>query len=95
MKLPSPPSFSKSNPNDQPILYIALTSPTLAMYDLNEFGENMIAQRVSQVSGVAQVQIYGSQKFAVRVQADPEAASRRRAPPARRSRAASRIRSLS
>jgi len=75
--MPSPPSFQKVNPADQPILYIALTSPTLAMYDLNEYGENMIAQRVSQVSGVAQVQIYGSQKYAVRVKADPSALASR------------------
>jgi HAE1 family hydrophobic/amphiphilic exporter-1 len=75
--MPSPPSFQKVNPADQPILYIALTSPTLAMYDLNEFGENMIAQRVSQVSGVAQVQIYGAQKYAVRVKADPTALASR------------------
>src|ERR1044071_8025481 len=68
--MPTPPSFQKVNPADQPILYIALTSSTLAMYELNEYGENMIAQRISQVSGVAQVQIYGSQKYAVRVKAD-------------------------
>jgi len=75
--MPSPPSFQKVNPADQPILYIALTSPSLAMYDLNEYGENMIAQRVSQVSGVAQVQIFGSQKYAVRVKADPTALASR------------------
>ena len=51
--MPSPPSFQKVNPADQPILYIALTSPTLAMYDLNEYGETMMAQRISQISGVA------------------------------------------
>jgi len=75
--MPSPPSSQKVNPADQPILYIALTSSTLAMYDLNEYGENMIAQRISQVSGVAQVQIYGSQKYAVRVKADPTALASR------------------
>lgn len=75
--MPSPPSFQKVNPADQPILYIALTSPTLAMYDLNEYGETMMAQRISQISGVAQVQIYGSQKYAVRVKADPTALASR------------------
>ena len=76
-EMPAPPSFQKVNPADQPILYIALTSPTLAMYDLNEYGENMIAQRISQVSGVAQVQIFGSQKYAVRVKVDPTALAAR------------------
>ena len=71
--MPTPPSFQKVNPADQPILYLALTSATLAMYDLDEYAENMLAQRISQVSGVAQVQIYGSQKYAVRVKADPTA----------------------
>jgi len=75
--MPTPPSFQKVNPADQPILYIALTSPTLAMYDLDEYGENMIAQRISQVSGVAQVQVYGSQKYAVRVKVDPTALASR------------------
>jgi HAE1 family hydrophobic/amphiphilic exporter-1 len=75
--MPAPPSFQKVNPADQPILFIALTSPTLAMHDLNEYAETMIAQRISQVSGVAQVQINGSQKYAVRVKADPTALASR------------------
>jgi len=69
--MPTPPSYRKVNPADQPILFIALTSPTLPLYTLNEYGETMIAQRLSMVSGVAQVQIYGSQQYAVRVQLDP------------------------
>ncbi|HJQ98473.1 MAG TPA: efflux RND transporter permease subunit [Candidatus Polarisedimenticolaceae bacterium] len=76
-EMPAPPSFQKVNPADQPILYIALTSPTLAMYELDEYGENMIAQRISQVSGVAQVQVYGSQKYAVRIKVDPTALATR------------------
>ena len=76
-EMPAPPSFQKVNPADQPILYIALTSPTLSMYELDEYAENMIAQRISQVSGVAQVQINGSQKYAVRVKADPQALASR------------------
>jgi HAE1 family hydrophobic/amphiphilic exporter-1 len=69
--MPSPPSYQKVNPADSPILYIALTSPTLPLYELDEYGQTMMAQRISTISGVAQVSVYGSQKFAVRVQLDP------------------------
>ncbi len=69
--MPTPPSYRKVNPADQPILYLALTSPTLPLYELNEYGDTIIAQRISTVSGVAQVLIYGSQKYAVRIQVDP------------------------
>ncbi|HSD72278.1 MAG TPA: efflux RND transporter permease subunit, partial [Thermoanaerobaculia bacterium] len=69
--MPSPPSYQKVNPADSPILYLALTSPTLPLYELDEYGETMMAQRISTISGVAQVTVYGSQKFAVRVQLDP------------------------
>ncbi|HOX07630.1 MAG TPA: efflux RND transporter permease subunit [Planctomycetota bacterium] len=76
-EMPSPPSYNKSNPADFPFLFIALTSPTLPLAKLNEYGETMMAQRISMVSGVAQVQVFGSQKYAVRVQLDPrELASR-------------------
>jgi HAE1 family hydrophobic/amphiphilic exporter-1 len=75
--MPTPPYFRKVNPADQPILRVALTSPTLPLYTLNEFGETMLAQRISMVSGVAQVQVFGAQKYAVRIQLDPkELASR-------------------
>jgi HAE1 family hydrophobic/amphiphilic exporter-1 len=75
--MPTPPYFRKVNPADQPILRIALTSPTLPLYTLNEYGETLLAQRISMVSGVAQVQVYGAQKYAVRIQLDPkELASR-------------------
>src|SRR5512141_2899667 len=63
--MPTPPTYQKVNPADQPILYIALTSPTLPLSVLNEYAETMMAQRISTVSGVAQVQIFGSQKYAV------------------------------
>jgi HAE1 family hydrophobic/amphiphilic exporter-1 len=69
--MPSPPSFRKVNPADQPILYIALTSPTLALSALDEYGETLMAQRISMVEGVAQVLVYGAQKYAVRIQLDP------------------------
>lgn len=69
--LPSPPSYRKVNPADQPILWMGLTSPTLPLWTLDEYGEVMLAQQISMVSGVAQVQVYGAQKYAVRVQLDP------------------------
>ena len=75
--MPTPPSYRKVNPADQPILFLALTSPTLPMSTLNEYGDTLMAQRISMIDGVAQVQVYGSQKYAVRVQVNPtELASR-------------------
>ncbi|HOB75800.1 MAG TPA: efflux RND transporter permease subunit [Phycisphaerae bacterium] len=70
--MPNPPSYQKVNPADQPILYLALMSDTMPTYQLHEYAETMLAQRISMVSGVAQVQIYGAQKYAVRVQVDPQ-----------------------
>ncbi len=75
--MPSPPSFQKVNPADSPILYIALTSPTLPLYTLDEYGETYMAQRISMVPGVAQVLVYGSQQYAVRAQVDPTALATR------------------
>jgi len=69
--MPTPPSYQKVNPADQPVLYLALSSPTLPLSQVDEYAETLIAQRVSMVSGVAQVQVFGSQKYAVRVQLDP------------------------
>ena len=70
--LTSPPSFRKNNPNDQPILIINLTSSTVALPVLDDYAENVIAPRISMVSGVSQVQVFGSAKYAVRVQIDPD-----------------------
>ncbi len=70
--LPAPPSYQKVNPADQPVLYLALTSPTLPLSQVDEYAQTIVAQRVSMVSGVAQVQVFGSQKFAVRIQLDPQ-----------------------
>ncbi len=70
--MPAPPSYQKVNPADQPVLYLALSSPTLPLSAVNEYADTLIAQRISMVSGVAQVQIFGSQKYAVRVQLDPK-----------------------
>ena len=75
--LPSPPSFRKVNPADLPVFYLAMYSPTMRLSDVNEYAENLVAQRLSTISGVSQVSVYGSQKFAVRVQVDPEAVAAR------------------
>jgi HAE1 family hydrophobic/amphiphilic exporter-1 len=69
--MPTPPSYQKVNPADRPILYVALTSPTLELSKLDEYGETLMAQRISMVNGVAQVMVYGAQKYAVRIQLDP------------------------
>ena len=69
--MPTPPSFHKVNPGAQPIMFFFVTSPTMRLSDLDEYAESMVAQRVSMVSGVAQVQVFGSAKYAVRVQVDP------------------------
>lgn len=69
----TPPSFRKVNPADMPIFYLALTSDTMPLTAVHEYAETMLAQRISMVGGVAQVLVYGAQKYAVRVQLDPEA----------------------
>jgi HAE1 family hydrophobic/amphiphilic exporter-1 len=71
--MPTPPSYKKVNPADQPILYLALSSPTLPLYVVDEYAQTNLAQRISTISGVAQVGIFGSQKYAVRAQLDPSA----------------------
>ncbi len=75
--MPTPPSYQKVNPADQPILYLSLSSPTQPLSLVDEYAETFIAQRISTVSGVAQVQVFGSQKYAVRVQVDPDALAAR------------------
>jgi HAE1 family hydrophobic/amphiphilic exporter-1 len=67
-----PPRFRKVDPSSRPILYYALRSRTLPLPQLNEYAETFLAQRLSTVAGVAQVQVYGSQKYAVRIQLDPQ-----------------------
>jgi HAE1 family hydrophobic/amphiphilic exporter-1 len=71
--MPSPPSFRKVNPADSPVLYLALSSPTLPLSAVDDYAQTIISQRISMVSGVAQVQVFGSQKYAVRVQLNPRA----------------------
>src|SRR5712692_7932451 len=75
--LPSPPSYQKVNPADQPILYLSLSSPTLRLSDVDEYAETLMAQRISMVSGVAQVSVYGAQKYAVHARLDPKALASR------------------
>ncbi len=76
-QMTTPPTFRKVNPADSPIFYIAFTSKTLRLSTLDEYAENTLAQRISTVSGVAQVNVYGSRKYAVRIDVDPDALSGR------------------
>jgi HAE1 family hydrophobic/amphiphilic exporter-1 len=69
--MPAPPSFRKFNPADSPIMFLGLTSDVVPMYVLDDYAETMIAPRISMIGGVSQVQVQGAQKYAVRVQVDP------------------------
>jgi HAE1 family hydrophobic/amphiphilic exporter-1 len=69
--MPNPPTFRKVNPADMPILQMAVSSPTLPLSVVDDYAETMMSQRISMISGVAQVNVYGAQKFAVRAQLDP------------------------
>ena len=75
--MPTPPTLRKVNPADFSILLLALTSETQPLSVVDDYGENNLAQRISTVNGVAQVQVFGSQKYAVRVQLDPNALATR------------------
>jgi HAE1 family hydrophobic/amphiphilic exporter-1 len=70
--MPSPPSFRKVNPADSPVFYMALYSETLPATTVNEYAETQLAQRISTLAGVAQVNVFGAQKKAVRIQVDPD-----------------------
>src|SRR6267378_1959724 len=76
--MPTPPVFTKVNPADQPILYLVVTSTTMPPWTLDEYAETRIAQRISQVSGVAQVQVLGGRKYAMHAQLDPHALAARK-----------------
>ncbi len=69
--MPTPPTYSKVNPADAPVLYIAMSSPTLPLSTVDNYAENLLAQQISMINGVAQVSVYGSQQYAVRIQVDP------------------------
>ncbi len=75
--MPAPPAFRKVNPGDFPVFYLALTSDTVPLSTVNEYAETYLAQRISTISGVAQVLVFGQQKYAVRVQLDPSALAAR------------------
>jgi HAE1 family hydrophobic/amphiphilic exporter-1 len=75
--MPTPPTYQKVNPADQPVIYLSLSSPTLPLYTVDEYAQTWLGQRISTISGVAQVQVFGSQKYAVRVQVDPRALAAR------------------
>jgi HAE1 family hydrophobic/amphiphilic exporter-1 len=70
--MPSPPSYNKSNPTDSPVLFLTLTSETLPLSQVDRYAETVLAQRLSMVTGVAQVNVFGAQKYAVRVDLDPQ-----------------------
>src|SRR5260370_8941559 len=72
-----PPFFRKVNPGDSPIIMFSLVSATLPLSAVDDYGQITLAQQISQLPGIAQVQVFGSQKFAVRVQVDPVAAASR------------------
>jgi HAE1 family hydrophobic/amphiphilic exporter-1 len=76
-EMTTPPYFRKLNPGDFPVLFISVRSATLPLHVVNEYAETLVAQQISQLPGVAQVLVYGAQKFAVRVQVDPVAAAAR------------------
>ena len=75
--MPTPPIYNKVNPADQPIMFLALTSDTLPLSTVDDYGETLLAQRISMVNGVAQVFVYGAQTYAVHVQLDPNALASR------------------
>ena len=77
IEMTTPPSFRKVNPGDFAVLVISVNSQTLPLSKVNEFAETQMAPQISQLPGVAQVEVYGSQKFAIRVQVDPVAAAAR------------------
>lgn len=73
-EMTTPPSFRKVNPADAPVILLAVSSDTLPLSTVNEYADTLVGQQISQLPGVAQVQIYGTQKYAVRIRVDPAAA---------------------
>jgi HAE1 family hydrophobic/amphiphilic exporter-1 len=70
--MPTPPTFRKVNPADAPILYLTLRSRTQPLSVVDDYAETQLAQRLSMIDGVAQVSVYGAQKYAVRISVDPQ-----------------------
>src|ERR1044071_9232445 len=77
IEMTTPPSFKKVNPGDFPVINLSVNSATLPLSAVDEYAQTILAQQISQLPGVAQVDVYGSQKYAVRVQVDPVAAAAR------------------
>src|SRR3954468_12514880 len=77
VEMTTPPFFRKVNPGDYPVLYISLVSATLPLSTVDDYGEILLAQQISQLPGIAQVLVYGAQKYALRVQVDPVDAAAR------------------
>ncbi|MEM5431886.1 efflux RND transporter permease subunit [Cupriavidus oxalaticus] len=77
IEMTTPPSYRKVNPADAPVLLLAINSPAMSLADLNAFGDNLISPTLATLPGVAQVQIYGQKRFAVRVRAHPDALAAR------------------
>ena len=75
--LPQPPTFRKQNPADIPIMFLAMSSATLKPSEVDEYAETLLARQISTIEGVAQVSVFGSAKYAVRIQADPAALATR------------------
>jgi len=76
-EMTTPPSYRKVNQADAPVFYVALTSPTLPLSTVDEYAETLLAQHISTINGVAQVQVFGAQKYAVRVRVNPNALATR------------------
>ncbi|MBV9555989.1 MAG: efflux RND transporter permease subunit, partial [Pseudolabrys sp.] len=77
VEMTTPPYFRKVNPGDFPVLYVSLRSDTMPLSQIDDYAETVLAPQISQMPGVAQVLVYGAQKFAVRVQVDPVQAAAR------------------
>ena len=77
VEMTTPPSFRKVNPGDFPVLYLSMRSDTMPLSAVDDYAETVLAPQISQLPGIAQVLVYGAQKFAVRVQVDPVAAAAR------------------
>src|SRR6267154_5769643 len=77
IEMTTPPSFNKTNPSDAPVVLLAMRSSTLPISVVDEYAENVLAQQITQLPGVSNVEVYGAQKYATRVQVDPSAAAAR------------------
>jgi HAE1 family hydrophobic/amphiphilic exporter-1 len=69
--MPTPPTYQKVNPANQPILFLAMSSPAMPLSQVDNYAENLLAEQISQVNGVAQVGVFGALPYAVRIQVDP------------------------